>query len=98
MRIAVFGAGAMGSLLAGLLKLADPALEIWLVGGEHSGAHLAAIESQGLTIEFSPNLAANWSPAARFNSSANGFIVVKGFQTATRPEKVEDKLGLALVA
>ncbi len=98
MTIALFGAGALGSLLAGLLRLSTPAGEIWLVGGEHSTAHLAAIEKHGLTIEFSPKLAEKWPPAARFKSAAEGYIVVRGIRTATRPEQVTDKITLAVVA
>lgn len=98
MNIAVFGAGALGSLLAGLLRLSRPGGEIWLVGGEHSATHLAAIESEGLTIEFSSELAAKWPPAARFKSSANGFIVVKGIRTATDPAQITDRITLAIVA
>ena len=103
MTIAVFGAGALGSLLAGLLRLARPGGETWLLGGEHSAAHLAAIEKQGLTIEFSPELAAQWpwvwtAPAARFKSAANGYIAVKGIRTATGPEQITGKITLAVVA
>lgn len=76
MRIAVFGAGAMGSLLAGLLKLADPAAEIWLVGGTHSGAQLAAIENEGLTLELVPTLAGIWPGAARFDPARVGSILI----------------------
>ena len=98
MAIAVFGAGALGSLLAGLLRLSRPDGEIWLVGGEHSAAHLAAIEKEGLTIEFSPELAAQWSPAARVKSSVDGYIRVKGLRTATGQAQVTGKIGLAIVA
>lgn len=98
MAIAVFGAGALGSLVAGLLRLSRPNSEIWLVGGEHSAAHLAAIEKEGLTIEFSPQLAAQWPFAARFKSTADGYIRVKGLQTATDPAQVTGKITLAIVA
>ena len=97
MPIAVFGAGALGSLLAGLLCLSTPAGEIWLVGGEHSAAHLAAIEKQGLGIEFSPDLAAKL-PAAGFNATSDGCIIVRGIRTAARPEQIADKITLAVVA
>lgn len=98
MTIAVFGAGALGSLLAGLLRLSTPDGEIWLVGGEHSTAHLAAIEKQGLTIEFSPELAAKWLTSARFKSAVDGNIVVKGLRIATRPEQLTEKITIAVVA
>jgi 2-dehydropantoate 2-reductase len=98
MTIAVFGAGALGSLLAGFLRLSSPNGEIWLVGGEHSAAHLVAIENEGLTIEFSPELTAKWPAAARFKSAADGSIVVRGMPTAARPEQITDKIDLAIVA
>ncbi len=95
MRIAVFGAGAMGSLLAGLLKLADPAAEIWLVGGTHSGPHLAAIENQGLTLELVPTLTAIWPGAARFDPVKAGSILIEGIRVTAQPVHSVD---LALVA
>lgn len=98
MAIAVFGAGALGSLLAGLLRLSRPSDEIWLVGGEHSAAHLATIEREGLSIEFSPELAEKWPSAARFKSSADDYIVVKGLRTASGPAQVTSKIGMAIVA
>jgi 2-dehydropantoate 2-reductase len=98
MAIAVFGAGALGSLLAGLLRLSRPGGEIWLVGGEHSTAHLAIIEKEGLSIEFSPELAEKWPNAARFKSAAEGYIRVKGLRTATGPAQVKGKINLAIVA
>lgn len=98
MRIAVFGAGAMGSLLAGLLKLADPATEIWLVGGKHSGAHLAAIESQGLNLELAPALAGVWSGAAQFDPASGGSILVQDIRAAYLLSQVVGQIDLALVA
>ncbi len=62
MRIAVVGAGAMGSLIAGLLGMAQATAqrqkaEIWLVGAESSSAQLAAIEKDGLSFELAPYVA-----------------------------------------
>jgi 2-dehydropantoate 2-reductase len=54
MRIAVIGAGAMGSLVAGLLQVAqalEPSIEVWLVGAESSKAHLEAIQTNGLHLD-----------------------------------------------
>ncbi len=67
MRVAVVGAGAMGSLFAGLLALAgdmpgaggDDAdrVEVWLVGAASSVPHLEAIAARGLTLELAPAVA-----------------------------------------
>ena len=65
MRVAIVGAGAMGSLVAGLLRV-SPFLsandEIWLVGAESTKAHLAAMATDGLRFEVRPNVAALLSP------------------------------------
>lgn len=98
MKIAVFGAGAMGSLLAGLLKLADPAAEIWLVGGKHSGAHLTVIENQGLTLELAPNLVESWPGVARFGFAGRSSVVVRGIRVAYQPSQLDGQIDLALVA
>ncbi len=65
MRVAIVGAGAMGSLLAGLLRV-SPFLsdndEIWLVGGDSTKEHLEAIATDGLRFEVRPNVAALLPP------------------------------------
>lgn len=55
----------MGSLLAGLLSVAQtglPTAEIWLVGASSSGAHFQAIHENGLQFEISPQVAAQLPP------------------------------------
>jgi 2-dehydropantoate 2-reductase len=98
MKIAVIGAGALGSLLAGLLKLAEPAAEIWLVGGPHSRAQLAAIEKQGLTLELAPAVARDWPGAARFGPALHGLLPVQGLRLAYQPDDLPGPVDLALVA
>jgi 2-dehydropantoate 2-reductase len=58
MKIAVVGAGALGSLFAALLatqaeKTGD---EIWLVGSSSVQPHLNAIQSEGLRLELAPGV------------------------------------------
>ncbi len=73
MRIAIVGAGSLGSQIAGLLAMAQeqPPLngeepsgkaEIWLVGSASSEEHLKAIERDGLQFEPGPGLEAGLSP------------------------------------
>ena len=63
MRIAVIGAGSLGSLVAGLLGLAQESSgpdeegdDIWLVGSEGSTHHLQAIKTDGLRFEIAPKV------------------------------------------
>lgn len=62
MRIAVVGAGALGSLVAGLLSVAQldspQQSEIWLIGAASSNEHLEAIQKNGLQLEISQSVAA----------------------------------------
>ena len=63
MRIAIIGAGSLGSAIAGLLSIAaeveregaDP-LDVWLVGSESVAAHLVAIKEHGLSLELAEYL------------------------------------------
>jgi 2-dehydropantoate 2-reductase len=60
MRIAVVGAGAMGSLYAGMLARAGR--DVWLVG--RSPAHVEAVRSDGLRLHI-PNSGEEWRVAVR---------------------------------
>jgi 2-dehydropantoate 2-reductase len=60
MRIAVVGAGAMGSLYAGMLARADK--DVWLIG--RSPAHIDAIRADGLRMRV-PNSCEEWRVAIR---------------------------------
>ena len=60
MRVAIVGAGAMGSLLAGLLQISPKRNkndEIWLIGSSSTDDHFAAISEKGLQFEVRPNVA-----------------------------------------
>ena len=66
MRVAVIGSGALGSLVAGLLGLAqekagpdETPADIWLVGATKD-AHLEAMRSAGLSFELAPKVAEHW--------------------------------------
>nr|WP_047165530.1 2-dehydropantoate 2-reductase [Sphingomonas sp. Y57] len=60
MRIVIVGAGAMGSLYAGMLARAGR--DVWLLG--RSPAHIAAIRSDGLTMRI-PGRAEAWQAPVR---------------------------------
>ncbi|NWJ96049.1 MAG: 2-dehydropantoate 2-reductase [Chloroflexi bacterium] len=62
MRIAIIGAGALGSLLAALLasSATENRDEIWLIGSESTQTHLDLIKTRGLRVELAPNVAATW--------------------------------------
>ena len=62
MRIAVIGAGSLGSLAAALLALGG-GNEVWLIGAASSAEHLAAIVRDGLRVVLAPQLAAALEPA-----------------------------------
>jgi 2-dehydropantoate 2-reductase len=63
MRIAIIGAGSLGSAVAGLLNIAvdverdgaDP-LDVWLVGSASVSGHLDAIREHGLALELAEYL------------------------------------------
>jgi 2-dehydropantoate 2-reductase len=57
MRVAIIGAGALGTLLAGILSDAKTA-EVWLVGSTSSIDHLEAIRVHGLALNFAPGISA----------------------------------------
>ncbi|MBX3081772.1 MAG: 2-dehydropantoate 2-reductase [Anaerolineae bacterium] len=69
MRIAIIGAGALGTALAGLLRIAadsesmpDP-MDIWLIGSASVAAHLDAIKTHGLALELADYLPPQLSAA-----------------------------------
>lgn len=62
MRIAVVGAGALGSLVAGLLAKAGA--EVCLVGVASSAQHFAAVQAAGLRFDVAPKVGAALPPAA----------------------------------
>jgi 2-dehydropantoate 2-reductase len=59
MRIAIIGAGALGSLFAALLASQSRQDEIWLVGSASTQTHLDLIKAYGLRVELAPNVLAN---------------------------------------
>jgi 2-dehydropantoate 2-reductase len=62
MRIAIIGAGALGTALVGLLRIAADAedhaepLDIWLIGSASVATHINAIRTQGLRLDLAEYL------------------------------------------
>ncbi len=99
MKIAVIGAGALGSLYAGLLALNGGAeqAEIWLVGGPSSREHLNAIEREGLRLELAPQVAATWPAAHRYPTDPDGSYRVTSLKPVESAALVDRPVELALV-
>ncbi len=97
MRIAVIGAGALGSLCAGLLSV-TVLDEVWLLGSpEFSGSHLAAIEKNGLEIELAPPIAAGWQVPPGISAGPDGLYRTTKLKIATDPEQIHTPVELALI-
>ncbi|HEX2915222.1 MAG TPA: ketopantoate reductase family protein [Chloroflexia bacterium] len=99
MRIAVIGAGALGSLFAGLLGLVAEKFgnEIWLVGQTTSQESLKAIAEKGLVIELAPGVNENWPLSREYLYSTSKFMRVSNVKVAKTPSEVSEQVDLALV-
>ena len=96
MKLAIIGAGAMGSLFAALLALAGQAEdEIWLLGSRSTQPHLEAIAKEGLRLELAPNIAQHWKRPAQLGPE--GTFLIKNLRLASRPEQVEGLVDLVVV-
>ena len=82
MRIAIVGAGALGSLFAALLARLAKA-EVWLVGAASSQAHLEAIAEKGLEVQLAPAVTSAF--AASFKDT---FRFVSNLHLTTHPDEV----------
>ncbi len=105
MKIGIVGAGAMGSLLAGLLAYQQQS-EIWLIGSASSQTHLKAIKVQGLKLELAESVQVVF-PAlhnviiSNLNVTENAaeaypvdlaLILVKSYRTEAAAEQVQAML------
>lgn len=96
MKVAIVGAGALGSLFAALLALAGrPEDEVWLVGGSSSQPHLEAIAKEGLRLELAPNIAQPWKRPTQLGPGDT--FLIKNLKLASRPEQVNRPVDLVIV-
>jgi 2-dehydropantoate 2-reductase len=96
MRIAVVGAGALGSLFGALLalKAAENGDEIWLVGSTSTRPHLDAIVTgQGLHLELAPGV----SDPSNTLGSGQPFLLKNIYVTTNPGEAFPADLALVLV-
>jgi 2-dehydropantoate 2-reductase len=103
MKIAVIGAGALGSQYAALLALAGA--DVTLVGNANARPHLGAIAGQGLEINIAPGVLERWEypnkqpfyrvtnfavtddPAGYAGSADLALVLVKSFRTDAAAEQ-----------
>ncbi|MFB6113711.1 MAG: ketopantoate reductase family protein [Halodesulfurarchaeum sp.] len=91
MRIAVLGAGSLGSLLAGLLSRTE---DVLLVG--RPGPHLSTVESAGLTVEGNDTTVRTSPRVSTDHADVSGadlvIIAVKSYDTASAMRDLQPHL------
>jgi 2-dehydropantoate 2-reductase len=65
MRIALIGAGALGTIYAALLAQSQPTVECWLVGAASSAAHFHSIRTQGLRLTLADSVSSTLPESVR---------------------------------